>query len=51
MVAEREIAKLQTTNETEIPNYLVREELGGRKWFYKGYKDVLSKKNERKNRK
>lgn len=45
MVAEKAIAK-QQTNETEIPNYLVREEFGGKKWYYKGYKDVLSKKKK-----
>lgn len=47
MIAEKDIAKQQTIK-TEIPNYLVREEFGGKKWYYKGYKDVLNKtkKNE-----
>lgn len=47
MVAEKEIA-CEKSSESEIPAYLVREEFGGRKWYYKGYKDVLNKtkKNE-----
>ncbi len=47
MVAEKEIA-YQKSGESDIPAYLVREEFGGRKWYYKGYKDVLNKtkKNE-----
>jgi Uma2 family endonuclease len=47
MVAEREIAEKQNA-ETTIPKYLIREEFGGKKWYYKGYRDVLNKtkKNE-----
>lgn len=38
MVAESEKKKLRK----EIPAYLVREEFGGQKWYYKGYKEVLN---------
>ncbi len=45
MVAAKEISK-QDEGKTEIPAYLVREEFGGKKWYYKGYKDVLNKKKK-----
>lgn len=47
MVVEKEIA-YEKSSENEVPAYLVREEFGGKKWYYKGYKDVLNKtkKNE-----
>jgi hypothetical protein len=31
----------RTSNKIEVPDYLVREVINGRPWFYRGFRDVL----------
>ena len=38
------VAENSTKNEPAVPDFLVREIIGGQKFYYRGYKQVISKK-------